>query len=237
MHTSPATSEQHGSADMPIAADSSELVHSLMRLWQVAQYRRKTILRAVCISAILGAAYFVFAPRYYDSTAKLWIAHRNQDQVASVGDAPVLDNTMANQRELVISPVVVQKAIEHILPEHRLDFDDSPPSEWAKILTKGLSARTARKTNIIDIRYRSRSPEAASAVASAVIHSYLQFVDRTHKGSANEVIAELSRERDKATQLLATKQAELRAALHHRPNDPSGASTLQRRAGGQAPTA
>ncbi len=213
MATATANNEQHGAADMPIGADSSELVHSLLRLWQVAQYRRKTILRAVCASAIIGAAYFVFAPRYYDSTAKLWIVHRNQDQVASVGDEPVLDNTMANQREIVVSPVVVQQAIEYLLPEHRLDFQDSPPSEWARILAEGLSARTARKTNIIEIRYRSRSPEAASAVASAVIQSYLQFVDRTHKGSANEVIAELSRDRDKVTQLLAAKQAELLAAL------------------------
>jgi len=204
---------EHGAADLPIGADSSELVHSLLRLWQVAQYRRKTILRAVCGSAIIGALYFVFAPRYYDSTAKLLIVHRNQDQVASVGDEPVLDNTMANQREIVVSPVVVQQAIDYVLPEHRLDFEDSSPSEWAKILSKGLSARTARKTNIIEIRYRSLSPEAASAVASAVIQSYLQFVDRTHKGSANEVIAALSHEWDKNAKLLAAKQLELQTTL------------------------
>jgi capsular exopolysaccharide synthesis family protein len=213
MPTATVNNEQHSVADISIGADSSELVHSLLRLWQVAQYRRKTILRAVCISAILGALYFVFAPRYYDSTAKLWIVHRNQDQVASVGDEPVLDNTMANQREIVVSPVVVQQAIEYLLPEHRLDFQDSPPSEWSTILAKGLSARTTRKTNIIEIRYRSLSPEAASAVASAVIQSYLQFVDRTHKGSANEVIAALSQDRDKITQLLAAKQTELQATL------------------------
>jgi hypothetical protein len=41
----------------------------------------------------------------------------------------------------------------------------------------------------------------------------LQFIDRTHKGSASEVIANFSRERDEVTQQLASKQREFLSAM------------------------
>ena len=48
---------------------SSELVHSLVRLVQIAQYRRKTIVSSVCLAAIAGAVYFALAPRYSEPSA------------------------------------------------------------------------------------------------------------------------------------------------------------------------
>jgi capsule polysaccharide export protein KpsE/RkpR len=103
----------------------------------------------------------------------------------------------------------VQAAIEQLLPEHRVDFQDQPPQAWSKVLSKNLSARITRKTNIIEVRYRSLHPEAAAAVVSAVIQSYLSFVEQTHQGSASDVIRVLTTERDQLRQDLAAKQHEL----------------------------
>src|SRR5262245_10318972 len=89
--------------EQPDDAMSSEVVHSLFRLWQVAQYRRNTILQAVCVAVIVGALYYAVAPRYYDAKAKLWIAERNQDQVASVADQTSLESTLSTHREIVTS--------------------------------------------------------------------------------------------------------------------------------------
>src|SRR4051812_13784550 len=94
--------------DAPADTASSELVHGLLRLMHIAQYRRKTILRSVCVASIIGAVYFVLAPRYFDSKAKLLIVKRDQDQVASVADSSSLETTMATHREILISPVVIQ---------------------------------------------------------------------------------------------------------------------------------
>src|SRR3954452_1975854 len=119
--------------EVPPDTASSELVHGLLRLLHIAQYRRKTILRSVCVASIIGAIYFVLAPRYFDSKAKLLIVRRDQDQVASMADSSSLETTMATHREILISPVVIQTAIEQLLPEHRVDLDNSPPSEWCKV--------------------------------------------------------------------------------------------------------
>ncbi len=195
--------------DAPDDAMSSEVVHSLFRLWQIALYRRSTILHAVCVAVIIGAIYYALAPRYYDSKAKLWIAERNQDQVASVADQTSLESTLSTHREIVTSPVVIQDAIEHLLPEHRIDLQDSPLADWNKVIASRLVARTTRKANFIEVSYRSRSPEAAAAVVSAVVQSYLQFVDHTHKGSAGEVIATLKQSSDEIGAKLASRKTEL----------------------------
>jgi polysaccharide biosynthesis transport protein len=207
MNASPDTELQL--LDAPDNALSSEIVHSLLRLWQIAQHRRQTIVQAVCVAAIIGAVYYAIAPRYYDSKAKLWITERNQDQVASVADQSSLETTLSTHREIVTSPIVIQDAIEHLLPAHRVDLQDSPPGDWSKIIASRLSVRATRKANFIEVSYRSRSPEAAAAVVSAVVQSYLQFVDRTHRSSATEVIGKFKQSSDEINSQLTARKAEL----------------------------
>src|SRR4029079_1317394 len=178
--------------------------------------------------------YFALATRYYDSTAKLLIVRRDADQVANVADQPSLESTMATHREIVVSPVVVQSAIEHWLPEHRIDLANTPESEWRRMLSANLSAKTSRKANFIEVSYRSRSPDAAAAVVSAVVQSYLEFVERTHKGSATEAIGALTQKSDELAANLAAKKTELQAcrdrvgSLAIRPSDGAMDPAIQR---------
>ncbi|HVT27914.1 MAG TPA: polysaccharide biosynthesis tyrosine autokinase [Lacipirellulaceae bacterium] len=220
--------------DAPEETAPSEFIHGLLHLLHVAQYRRRTIVQALCVAAIIGAVYYAVAPRYYDSKAKLLIVRRDQDQMTNVADEASLDTTMATHRELIVSPVVIQSAIEQLLPEHRIDFANSPPSEWCKVLASGLSARTTRKANFIEVSYRSHSPEAAAAVVSAVVQSYLEFVDHTQKGAATEAIAALTQKSDELTAELTAKKNEMQAlrdrvgSLAMSPQDAAIDPTIQR---------
>ncbi len=220
--------------ETPEETAPSEFVHSLLHLLHIARYRQKTIVRAVCVAAIIGAAYYALATRYYESKAKLLIIRRDQDQVGAVADAESLDNIMATHRELIVSPVVIQAAIEQLLPEYRVDLANSPHSEWCKVLASCLSARTTRKANFIEVGYRSRSPDAAAAVVSAIVQSYLEFVDRTQKGSATEAIAALTQKSDELTAELTAKKNEMQAlrdrvgSLAMKPEDAAIDPTIQR---------
>jgi len=218
-------------SDGPLQAASSELVQNLLRMWQIARHRRNTLIRAVCVSAIIGAGYYALAPRFYDSTAKLLIVQRNQDQVANMAEQPALETTITTHREIIISPVVISRAVEQLLPEHRIDFQHAEPSEWGRLLASRLSARTTRKANFIHVKYRSRSPEAAAAVVSAVIQSYLQFVDQTHKGSSSEAITLLSQKSEQVAAALAVKKQELQAC-----RDQVGSLSMKADAGMVEPT-
>ena len=192
-------------ADRP----ASDFVFALFHWLRIARYRHKTIVVSLCVAGLLGAAYYVLAPRYYESAAKLLIIQRSNDQLAMVGEQQSLDNTMATHQELITSPVVIQAALDQLLPEHRIDLIKVPPQRWNEALADNLSATTSRKTNFLQVSYRSLSPEAAAGVVSAIVQSYLSFVEGTHKGTASDVMDGLTRELNKVQQNVADKQREL----------------------------
>lgn len=196
-------------ADAVETVTTSDLVFTLLHWLRIARYRQATIIASLFLASLLGAAYYALAPRYYASTAKLLIIQRSGDQLAMVGEQQTLDNTMATHQGLVTSPVVIQAALEHLLPEHRVDLLNTPPQFWSEEIGEHLSASTTRKTNFIEVTYRSLAPEAAAAVVSAVVQSYLGFVDGTHKGTASDVMAGLTQELNKVEQQVALKQREL----------------------------
>jgi capsular exopolysaccharide synthesis family protein len=209
MQTSPDITNLPTEADATLLPASSDFVFGLLHWLRIARYRRKTIFYSLAAAGILGAIYFILAPRYYQSTAKLLIIQRSNDQLAMVGEQQSLDNTMATHQELITSPVVIQGAIDQMLPEHRIDLRDTPPQFWNEEIARRLSATTTRKTNFIQVGYRSLSPEAAAGVVSAVVQSYLAFVDGTHKGTASDVLDGLTKELTEVRRNVATKQQEL----------------------------
>ncbi|MCA9259158.1 MAG: hypothetical protein KDA61_08160, partial [Planctomycetales bacterium] len=186
-----------------------EAIPALMRFARVMVQRRRLVMAVCAVFCACGVAYYLLAPRQYQSTAKLLIVQQKQDQLATVGDHDSSDNTMATQRELVRSPIVLQRAIEQLGDAQRIDLLDEPADRWTETLGERLQTATTRKTNFIDVSYRSLDPDAAAAVVRAVIDSYLAFVKETHSGTAGELIDVLTRERLRIQDNLETKQREL----------------------------
>lgn len=199
---------------MPVVESSAhssapDFANAISHWLRIVRYRHKTILIALTLTGLLGATYYLLAPRYYQSTAKLLIIQRSNDQLALVGEQQSLDNTMATHQDLVTSPVVIQGALDQLLPEHRVDLQDTSPQFWNDQIARNLSAKTTRKTNFIEVSYRSLSSEAAAGVVSAILQSYLGFVDGTHQGTASEVLEGLTAEHAEIRRQVALKQEEL----------------------------
>ena len=190
------------------AAGSSELLPLLMRIARIFRHRRRVVLTTLYCFLLAGACYYCVAPRYYQSNAKLLVVEQAPKSTSAVGEHESTENTMATHRELVSSQVVVQKAIENLAPEHRIDLEGEPPSEWVETISKSLSAGITRKTNIIDVGYRSLDPDSAVAVVNAVIQSYLEFVAVNHKGNASERIAKNRKDLAETRQIIEDKQIE-----------------------------
>jgi capsular exopolysaccharide synthesis family protein len=190
-------------------AAGSDLIPLVMRLLRILRHRKRVIFATIYCFALAGASYYFLATRYYQSSAKLLIVEQNLDQLSSMGESDGTGNTMATHRELVISPVVIQSAIQQLATQHRIDLHGIPAQNQYKSIAKRLNAKVTRNTNFIDVSYRSKSPEAASAVVNAVIQSYLEFVERHHKGTAGEILAVLTNERELLQQSLDQKQNEL----------------------------
>ncbi|MCH2114791.1 MAG: polysaccharide biosynthesis tyrosine autokinase [Pirellulales bacterium] len=191
------------------ASAESELVPTIMRLLRLLMIRKKTIIIALYLFAVCGVIYYYFAVRLYESSAKILIDGQNQDRVATVGDQSMVSNIMDTHSDLVTSPVVIEQAIEYLDPEHRTDIEGLPPSVWVRNIESRLGTRVTRKKSFIEVTYRSNNPETAAAVVRAVIKAYLAFVGEHHKGTAGEIIAALTTERDQIQSSLKHKQQEL----------------------------
>ena len=193
----------------PPGASAGDLVPLVMRFLRIFHYRKKVIFATLYCFALAGIAYYLLAPRFYESSAKLLIVEQKLDHLSAVGDHDNTGKTMATHRELAVSPVVIQEAIRHLAPQHKIDLQGESPQDWVKTIAKHLHAKITRNTNFIDVSYRSRNPEAAAAVVNAVIQSYLDFVEKNHKGTAGDIITVLTDERNQLQADLNQKQFDL----------------------------
>jgi capsular exopolysaccharide synthesis family protein len=201
--------EHHGPHEQ--LGSPSELIPTVMRFLRVLRRRRHVVFNSLLICGFVGVAYYATATRLYQSTAKLLIIQQKQDQIATVGDHDSSDNTMATHREIVTSPIVLESAIKRLGAADRVDLVERSPQAWTSAIASRLSANVTRRTNFIDVSYRSKRPETAAAVVRAVIESYLRFVRETHTGTAGELKSVLTEERIKLEQSLVHKQGELQA--------------------------
>lgn len=190
-------------------ASSNDLVPMVMRLLRIFRYRKKVLFSTLYCVALVGAIYYFLAPRYYESTAKLLVVEQKANELSAVGEADTTGNTMATHRELVTSQVVVKEAISRLAPEHLIDLRGVEPKDWTDTIINLLSAKATRRTNIIDVKYLSREPEAAAAVVRAVIDAYLEFVKKNHQGAAGDNIYVLTDNHKKVQQELDETQLSL----------------------------
>ncbi|MEQ8846558.1 polysaccharide biosynthesis tyrosine autokinase [Botrimarina sp.] len=195
----------------PESIGSGDAYRGAVRLMRVAEHRQMTVFWCLAACLAIGVSYYAFAQRYYRSQAKLMVVEQRGSNVAGIADQADRDELMTTHKELVRSPVVIRRAIDQLLPEHRVDLIDEAPEDWVEVLGERLSATNTRKTNLIGVSYESLDPEAASAVVQAVINAYLSFVDDTHRGTASEVLEVLTVERDELERELASKQQLLRS--------------------------
>ncbi|MEM8863946.1 MAG: polysaccharide biosynthesis tyrosine autokinase [Planctomycetota bacterium] len=200
-------------ATPPALVEDSEstldAVRGVVRFLQLLQ-RRIHVVGAIALAAFaIGLVYFLLAPREYESTAKLMIRQQAPDQVSSISEQSSSDTIMASQRELVRSAKVVQAAIDALPAEYRVDLINAPPRDWVDEIADRLHATAIRKTEHMEVRYRSADPEAASAVVAAVIDSYIRFVEKSHRNGAADVLEALKGERDQLNRKLSDKQQSL----------------------------
>ena len=91
---------------------------------------------------------------------------------------------------LFTSAVILNAAVDRLRvqrPAMLIDFASAPVEAWTGILRDNLIAKTVRLTNIIELSYRSKDPMAAEVVVSAVVQSYIEYIEKNHKNHSVEI--------------------------------------------------
>jgi polysaccharide biosynthesis transport protein len=188
-------------------------VRACVHFLRVVRYRQTVLIGAVVVCLLLGGLYYSTATRFYQAKASLLVLQTGADVTNTTMTAEgVRQGLMPTYEKLFTSAVVLEGAARHLGPEDRFDFEGVPPENWPGIIRARLSANTVRMTNIIEVSYRSKAPRAAVAVVNAVLQSYLEFMDKTHKGTAGELLTVFRNEKVEIETALVQKEAEVLAA-------------------------
>jgi len=191
----------------PESQSAAQIVHNLLRFACTVQYRKHILYASLFISILLGGLYYATATRYYVATTSLLVMQNSESLSPTLQKSGSSSGvTMSTFVNIVTSAKVIEGANKYLKPEDCID------SKGDGILTTNLSVKAARFSNILEISYCSKDPTAAKNVVSAVLQSYIDFLDNTHKGGASEVIRVLNHEKTELAEKLTTKENELLAA-------------------------
>ncbi|OHB84698.1 MAG: hypothetical protein A2V98_13300 [Planctomycetes bacterium RBG_16_64_12] len=186
---------------------TAHMVHRLVQFAVTVRHRKNVVILALAVAAFLGALSYMTATRYYSASAGVWVLELGSSSAGSVEDN-LHQTQLPTQVDIVRSDKVLDAAVRQLRPEDCIDFAGAPKSEWSKKLRDKLSVNALRNKNIITASYRSRDPDAAVSVVSAVVACYLKFTDSTLKGQAGEVFDVLSQEKNTLGVELSHKEQE-----------------------------
>ncbi len=204
----------------PAVSSTAHVVHALAQFSMAVRYRRNVVFASLIVAGLAGMLYYMTATPYYRSTAAILVMGTGGDDglpPSVVGGSNRQLTLMATLQNLFTRDEVIKGAVKE-LHSTRPDLIDmaeipktaaDPQKIWADIISENLSATVVKGTRIIEVGYISKDPDDAVAVVGAVVSSYVDFLDRTHKGSAGEFKNILTKEKDELELRLLKKEQEL----------------------------
>ena len=190
----------------------TDAVHVLMRFVRLLRANLLSVAICTLLSGAVGLGYYLTAQPIYEAYASLLVESAGADGWnVNVTGTQSADSLIPTQELLITKAVVLNKAAEELResPAHLLvDFRDVPFEKWPDVIRKNLKAQGYRRTQIIELRYRSLSPEGAEAVLAAVVDSYMAFTAENHRNASVEMVKNLDVERRDIEKRLEQKQNE-----------------------------
>src|SRR5207244_11128170 len=102
---------------------------------------------------------------------------------------------------------VQEPAIAHMKATHPDQTQWSATDELAEALKVG----SQKDTEILEIAYRTKDRSAAVPILEAVVGSYLDFVNETHRSTSRDILQILTQQKDELDKQLREKEEALLA--------------------------
>lgn len=228
-HKEPARSMAHGTSPTeggtlgePAAAGRraqgvAELVWQAVGVARLLRSRWPIVAGCLVAAGLVGAVHYATARRIYESRATVLVTPGGSDDFESGSSSSRLQDRMPTFVKLFDSGVVLDAAARKLAASRIVratDLRDVPRAKWAQQVREQVTARGVRRTQLIELAYRSKDPRAAAASLQAVMEAYLEFIQHHHRGVATDIATLLDRERRSVLDKIATKQEELRDIRH-----------------------
>ncbi len=194
------------------ASPTAELhpLQNILQLLRSVEQNKGVVIGALVASCLLGALYYVTATRFYESSASVLVLQTGNEGMTMGGDR-ISRDLIPTYQSLLKSDAVLEDAVKRLPAEHRVDFSSAPLERRAAALRSNLAVSSARSTNIMDLSYRSRDPDAAAAVVESVLQAYVSFMETLHRSTGREMLDVLTQQKEKLEEELRAKENELLA--------------------------
>jgi len=195
----------------PSAQPGTMVAQNLLRFLLAVRYRKNVVILSLVVAAILGGLYYATVTRYYASKAAILVTQvgDNHLNTSMTGEESQRRNTMPTFESMIRSAKVVERALESLGPDDRIDLAGVPKERWIETLQRRISARAVRATSILEVTYSSRDPQVAARVVNAVVESYLDFMREMHQGTTSALMDQLSKQRAEVNKNLRAVQDRL----------------------------
>ncbi len=195
------------------AATSVQVLHAILRFARLVRFRWTLIAGVAIAVTLLGGLYYATVDRVYQARAQL-LVQQTGPIVSSTGTTEGLtqQGMLPTYERLFSSTVVLEGALDRLLElprDRRIDLLDMPRESWVATLRDHVSVRSLRLTNVLEVAYGSKSPQAAEAVVQALLESYTEFMRSNHQTVAEELVTILRNERLDVEEHLRKKEREL----------------------------
>jgi capsular exopolysaccharide synthesis family protein len=170
--------------------------------------RRKGLLLAgLLIVYALGAIYYASRDFVYEARAAV-LVHQLGDALSGRSDDHT--NFMPTHIRLVTSTAVLDRAVQKMKLK---DKQQEQSHDWPvpDALGDALKVTWQKDTEILEIAYRTKDKTAAVPVVEAVVGSYLDFVNETHRSTSRDILQILTQQKDQLDKQLREKETALLA--------------------------
>ena len=182
----------------------------IVRFLHVVRVRKGVLCTSLFVAVLIAGLYYATAPRLYESSSRLYVLQMGSNVLEeTIQNQGGVRENMANYQGVLTSDLVLEEVLQKLPAKHRVDLKDVPRAKWITALREHLGVSAPRRTNLIDVRYRSRDPQAAAAIVNHVVDSYLKLMREIHKSSASEDVEFLTRKREKLDEETGAINAEL----------------------------
>ncbi|MBX3444499.1 MAG: polysaccharide biosynthesis tyrosine autokinase [Planctomyces sp.] len=193
----------HGPA---ATVENLDVVAWMVRFLKTARARKNTLLLCFFAFLCLGGVRYATSTRLFESHAEVLVLEQGGSVLEKDrGQGSTLTDQMPNFERVFTSDRVLKQTLRELPPEFRRDFLGKPADTWLDVFRERLSVSTARRTNVIQVGFRSKDPETAHFVVSSLVSSSLEFLNTMHSDSALEMLKMLQKERKQIEQELQRK--------------------------------
>lgn len=139
-------------------------------------WRRRTLIAAVTVvTMVIGSLYIFSRPRMYEASSTILLEDSNinlADFKDVTAGAAFDDMTVQTEVKVLSSPSVAMQTINTLNLDKNPEFAGDNKAEILMEFMRHLNVSVLGTSRVIEVSFRSRSPELAAKVANAHVQSY-----------------------------------------------------------------